>query len=48
MKKIVLCAAISAICAIPATAMAEMDFYGQLRVSLDSVDAVIQSHTRYL
>ncbi|RDH80751.1 MAG: hypothetical protein DIZ80_17140 [endosymbiont of Galathealinum brachiosum] len=39
MKKIVLCAAVSAICAVPVTAMAEADFYGQLRISLDSVDA---------
>ena len=39
MKKIVLCAAVSAICAAPVAAMAEANFYGQLRVSLDSVDA---------
>jgi len=39
MKKLALCAAISAICALPATATAELDFYAQLRVSLDSVDA---------
>jgi len=38
MKKIVLCAAVSAICAAPMAAMAEADFYGQLRLSLDSVD----------
>jgi len=38
MKKIVLCAAVSAICAAPMAAMAEADFYGQLRVSLDSFD----------
>jgi hypothetical protein len=37
MKKIVLCAAVSAICAAPVTAMAEANFYGQLRVSLDSI-----------
>ena len=39
MKKIILCAAVSAICAAPLAAMAEADFYGQLRVSLDSVNA---------
>ena len=39
MKKIVLCAAVSAICAAPMAAMAGADFYGQLRVSLNSVDA---------
>jgi len=39
MKKIVLCAAVAAICAAPISAMAEAKFYGQLRVSLDSVDS---------
>jgi hypothetical protein len=39
MKKIVLCAAITALCTAPVAAIAEANFYGQLRISLDSVDA---------
>lgn len=38
MKKIALCAAVAAICAVPVTSMAGADVYGQLRVSLDSYD----------
>jgi len=38
MKKIVLCAAVSAICAAPMTAMAGPDFYGNVRLALTSAD----------
>jgi len=38
MKKIVLCAAVSAICAAPMAVMAEADFYGNVRLSLNSAD----------
>ena len=38
MKKIVLSAAIAAICAAPLAAMADTNLYGQMRYSFNSVD----------
>ena len=39
MKKIAICAAITAICAAPMMASASADMYGHLRLSLNSIDA---------